>query len=212
MFASIANNMLFNYIIKKHRNCKAIIAYRIITTIYVYIIPIIPNMNLLFESIMRIIIPYIIFVILEKRYSKKEKQISTKLKTIDIVITSILVSIVTLMIMLISCKFKFGILVIGSGSMTGTINKGDAIIYEKLDKDKEIEIDDIIVFKREDVRIIHRVIDKRDNGNEIKYYTKGDANNNIDEGYRVEKEIIGKVKARIPYIGEATLMLNEIFK
>ena len=29
-------------------------------------------MNLLFESIMRIIIPYIIFVILEKRYSKKE--------------------------------------------------------------------------------------------------------------------------------------------
>ena len=53
---------------------------------------------------------------------------------------------------------------------------------------------------------------KKDTGTEIKYYTKGDANSEIDEGYRVEDDIIGKIKAKIPYIGEATLMLNEIFK
>ena len=103
-------------------------------------------------------------------------------------------------------------MVIGSGSMTGTINKGDAIIYEKLDEDEQIEIEDIIVFQSEDIRIIHRVIDKKDTGTEIKYYTKGDANYDIDEGYRVDADIIGKVKAKIPYIGQATLMLNEIFK
>ena len=73
MFTSIANNMLYNYTIKKHRNCKAIIIYRIITTIYVYIIPIIPNMHILFESIIRIIVPYIIFLVLEKSTPKKEK-------------------------------------------------------------------------------------------------------------------------------------------
>lgn len=96
--------------------------------------------------------------------------------------------------------------------MTGTINKGDAIIYKKLDKDEQIEIEDIIVFQSENIRIIHRVIDKKDTGTEIKYYTKGDTNSEIDEGYRVDDDIIGKVKAKIPYIGEATLMLNEIFK
>jgi len=35
-----------------------------------------------------------------------------------------------LITMLISCQFKYGILVIGSESMTGTINVGDAVIYE----------------------------------------------------------------------------------
>ena len=39
IFSSIANNLLFNYMIGKFRNSKAIIVYRIITTIYVYIFP-----------------------------------------------------------------------------------------------------------------------------------------------------------------------------
>lgn len=212
MFASIANNMLYNYTIKKYRNCKAIIIYRIITTIYVYIIPIIPNMHILFESIIRIIVPYIIFLILEKSTPKVEKKLTASTRTKDIAITTILACVAATFVMLISCKFKYGILVIGSGSMTGTINKGDAIIYKKLDKEEQIEIEDIIVFQSENIRIIHRVIDKKDTGTEIKYYTKGDANSEIDEGYRLEDDIIGMVKAKIPYIGEATLMLNEIFK
>ena len=112
--------------------------------------------------------------------------------------------------MLVSCQFKYGILVIGSGSMTGTINKGDVIIYERLDE--TVEIGDIIVFKSNDIRVIHRVIDKKDTGTVVKYFTKGDANPEIDEGYRVEEDIIGKVRARIPYIGEITLMINGIFE
>ncbi len=212
MFSSIANNMLYNYIIKKYRNCKAIIGYRIITTMYIYIIPIIPNINILFESILRMVIPYIIFLTLEEMYSKKEKQISVKTKTKDIVITSILVLITSGIIMLISCQFKYGILVIGSGSMTGTINKGDAIIYEKLEDKSLIEIGDVIVFNSGEVRVIHRVIDKKDTGKEIRYYTKGDANPNEDEEYRIESDIIGKVNFKIPYIGKLTILLNEMFQ
>ena len=37
LFSSIANNILYNYIITKHRNCKAIIAYKLITIIDVYL-------------------------------------------------------------------------------------------------------------------------------------------------------------------------------
>lgn len=210
IFSSIANNILYSYIIKQYRNCKAIIIYRIITTIYVYIIPIIPNINLLFESILRILIPFIIYTILGKMYGKKEKEVRTVTKTKDIVITLFLAILVGGIIMLISCQFRYGMLVIGSGSMTGTINKGDAIIYRKLDD--EIEIGDIIVFYNDNVRIIHRVIDKKNTGKEIRYYTQGDANPNQDEGYRVEEDVIGKVKLRIPYIGQLAVLLNEIFE
>lgn len=212
IFSSIANNMLYNYIILKYRNCTATIIYRIITTIYVYIIPIIPNIHILFESILRVIMPYIIYIILENLYAKKEKQTSKTTKTKDIIITSILATIAAMLIMLISCQFKYGILVIGSESMTGTLNKSDAIIYKRLDKNEKIEIGDIIVFKQEGVRIIHRVVDKKDAGTGIKYFTKGDANINEDDDYRLESDIIGKVKLRIPYIGKPTILLNEMFE
>ena len=94
--------------------------------------------------------------------------------------------------------------------MTGTINKGDAIIYEKLDED--VEKGDVIVFYNDNIRVIHRVIDKKDTGKEIRYYTKGDANPNEDEGYRLESNVVGKVNLKIPYIGKLTIALNEMFQ
>ena len=212
IFSSIANNLLYNYIILKYRNCKAIITYRIITTIYVYTIPIIPNIHILFEPILKMVMPYIIFLILEGLYSKEKKHIKMTTKTKDIVITSILALLTIMVMMLISCKFKYGILVIGSGSMTGTINKTDAIIYEELGQNEKIEIGEIIVFKNEGKRIIHRVIDKKDTGKGIRYYTKGDANPDQDGGYRTREDIIGKVKIRIPYIGQPAIMLKEMFE
>ena len=60
--------------------------------------------------------------------------------------------------MVVSCRFRYGTLVIGTGSMTGTINKGDIIIYERYEKE-ELEIGEIIVFKTENVFVIHRIID-----------------------------------------------------
>lgn len=209
IFASIANNLLYNYIIIKYRNCKAIIIYRMITTLYVYFIPIVPDIHILFESILRMAVPYIIYIILITAYSKKEKEISFKKKTNDWILTLILITLVIGVVMLISCKFKYGALVIGSGSMNGTINKGDVIIYETLNE--KVEVGDIIVFFNEDVRVIHRVVRKKDSGSGMKYYTKGDANSNEDEGYREESDIIGKVRIRLPYIGQPTVMINEFF-
>ena len=214
LFSSIANNILYNNIIIRYRNCKAIIAYRLITILYVYIIPIIPNIHILFDSIFRMIMPYMIYLILELMDSKKEKEfLSTRKKTIDIAITSIVAFIAAIIIMLISCQFKYGALVIGSGSMTGTINKCDAIIYERYDSvEDEIKVGDIIVFYSEDIRVIHRVIDKKDSGSGIRYFTKGDANSSEDEGYREDEDILGTVKFRIPYIGMPAVMLSEMFK
>ena len=44
---------------------------------------------------------------------------------------------------------------------------------------------------------------------ETRYYTKGDANVQEDDGYRLKKDVVGKVKIRIPYIGYLTLWVND---
>ena len=65
--------------------------------------------------------------------------------------------LLTIIICLISCQFRFGLLVIGTGSMTGTIDRGDIILYEKYDS-KELPVNTIIVFEQNQNRIIHRII------------------------------------------------------
>ncbi len=55
-------------------------------------------------------------------------------------------------------------------------------------KKEELEIGEIIVFKTENVFGIHRIIDKKESvGEEIRYYTKGDANQQEDKGFRTQK-------------------------
>ena len=210
IMASIANNMLFNYIITKYRNVKAIIIYKIITTLYMYIIPITPNIYIFLESVLKIIIPYFIYILMENLYNKSNEIISVKQTRKETIISIIVCIIVVFIIMLISCQFKIGILVIGSESMTGTINKGDAIIYEKYDEEEEIKTGDIIVFVEDGVKIVRRVEDERLMGEEMRYYTKGDANEQKDDGYRKREDIMGKVTFRIPYIGYFTLWINNL--
>ena len=57
-------------------------------------------------------------------------------ENLDLGYASALAVILLLIVMLISCKFRFGIIVIGSGSMTGTLNVGDALIYERYEEQK----------------------------------------------------------------------------
>ena len=109
-----------------------------------------------------------------------------------------------------SCKFKYAMLVIGSGSMSGEIEVGDAVIYQRYD-DKEVEIGDIIVFEKNNMRIVHRVVQIDHSGGTTKYYTKGDALDHIDSGYVVSSEILGYVTKKIVYMGYPTLWLREIF-
>ena len=209
IFASIANNLLFNYIEIQYRNAKAIIIYRIITTLYVYVFPIIPDLYIFLESIIKMVVPYIIYIILENVYSKQKMVVALETRKKER-ITSIIICIISIIIvMLISCKFKYGVLVIGSGSMTGTINKGDIIFYEKYKNTDDIKVGDIIVFYEDDIKVIHRIIDQKLMGEETRYYTKGDANQKQDDSYRKTKDIIGQVKVRIPYIGWFTLWIND---
>ena len=211
MFSSIINNILFNYTSKKFGIIPNI-AYRIITTTYIYIAPIIPNVYIYFKSIARMIYPLLVFIVFKSVYDKKKGVVTKTNKYLSTIITTIFSIFVIVCSLLISCKFKYGMLVIGSGSMTGTINKGDAIIYRRSKNISEIKEKDVIVFENNKRMIVHRVIKIEDINNEIRIYTKGDNNVQQDPLYSTKENIIGKVTMRIPSIGFPTIIVNEAFK
>lgn len=210
LFASISCNLLYNYISVRYGE-KCIIIYRLITILYIYIIPIVPDVYIFFQSFLRMLYPYLIYLFLERNYSKYDFIISYKDKKKEIVKNTLLIIILTLFIMLISCQFRYGILVIGSESMTGTINKGDAVIFQKYEN-QNIKKGQIIIFDYNGIKTIHRVEDIKRVNNINRYYTKGDANDKRDIGYVTDNKIYGLVNLKIKYIGYPTLWIRELFK
>lgn len=210
LFASLSCNLLFNYISKRYGS-TGIIIFRLITVLFGYIIPIVPSVYLFFRTFLRMIYPYIIYVILEKLFSKYDFAVSYNDKKKEFVGNTFLIVGISLLVMLISCQFKYGILVIGSSSMTGSINKGDAVIFESYDN-QNIKIGQVIIFDYNDIQTVHRVVDIREVNGEIRYFTRGDANKNNDSGYATADEIHGLVKLRVKYIGYPTLWVRNLFK
>ena len=210
-FASIISNILYNYLSNKF-GIVPNIAYRIIISIYVYIIPIVPDVYIYFKSVCRMVYPLIIYIVLRSVYEKNKTIEKNTNKSIRFISTTIVIVFMTVLSILISCKFKYGMLVIGSGSMTGTIDKGDAIIYKSSNNIKEAKEGDIILFEVGNKIVIHRVIRVMDINDEIRLYTKGDNNMQQDPGYVTEKEYKGQVVLKIRKIGMPTIWVNDFFK
>lgn len=89
--------------------------------------------------------------------------------------------------------FGYTFFQVATGSMSDTIEIGDVIIVRIT---KEIEENDIIVYKEEENYITHRLILK----NEEELIAKGDANNSEDKPIKLE-QVLGKVEIIIPKIG-----------
>jgi hypothetical protein len=130
LFSSISCNLLYNYVTSRY-DSRGIIVYRLITTLFYYIIPIVPDVYIFLRTFLRMLYPHIMYMIIEKLFAKYDFAISYSDKQKAIVSNTILTIATVLIIMLVSCEFRFGVMVIGSRSMTGAINKGDAIIFEK---------------------------------------------------------------------------------
>ena len=190
---------------------KGVIIYRLLTILYAYFIPYIPDVYIFFRSFLRMLYPYIIYLVLEYTYSKSNYAVAYKDKKNNLITTAVLTVLMSLLIALISCKFRYGVLVIGSGSMTGSLDLGDAVVYESY-QNQELEKEDVIIFYKENIKVVHRIINIENINGEIRYYTKGDANTNIDSGYVTKNEIIGTTLFRIKYIGYPTLWLRDIFE
>ena len=71
LFASMSCNLLYNYISKRY-GMKPNIAYRLLTVLYIYIIPIHPDIYMFFLAFYRMAYPFIIFYIIESFYGEVE--------------------------------------------------------------------------------------------------------------------------------------------
>lgn len=112
-------------------------------------------------------------------------------------------------------KSQYPILAVASTSMLPTLNVGDDIIVLGVNADEiraEKIVGDIIVFPRPGnpgELIVHRAVGKTlKNDGQWHFTTKGDNNRGNDPWEIPGNKIVGKVIARIPYLGNTSLFTH----
>lgn len=212
LLPSVSSNIAASYISLKV-GYKPNIVWLLITKLYVYLIPIVPNPNEYILSVIRFVFPLLIASRVYMLFAKvKDEEISRDYnkskKGIALIIPTILVIII---VYLTSGYFHYYAIAIASGSMYPQIKKGDVVIIEKVsDNYDTLKVGEVIAFKYNDVIIVHRIVNIVSENDEYYFYTKGDANNNVDNFAISEDMIIGIVNYKVPYMGLPTVWLNEL--
>lgn len=210
LFPAITANLLYHYLSKRYGMFPNMI-YRAVTVLYIYIIPYVPAISDSLIAFANLLVPIAIYLFIDALYEKKKRYALGKKSKLEVPITVIALTIMISVVMLISNQFRFGTLVIATGSMTGELNRGDAAIFERYD-DQQIENGQVIVFEKDNSTIIHRVAKIEHINGQIRYYTKGDANDDLDAGFITDSNIVGLVNYKVPYIGFPTLWMRSLFK
>jgi signal peptidase len=189
------------------------LAYRLVMDLYEFIVPIVPGFGPYFKSIVMIIFPSILTFVMYKG-----DEIKTNPKPMELTKNKIAITIVTIVLVFIILLntgfFKYRTLVIGSDSMKPYISKGDVVLIRKTtaEEQQEFKKGDILAFNSGSKIIVHRIykiIEKKGN---MYFITKGDNNNQVDQGVVESGNVVGKVLLRIKKIGLPSIWLDELFK
>ena len=214
LFPALLSNLLYNYLAKRYGMYPNIV-FRMLTILHAYTFSITSGIEESIVNLFKLFLPIIIYLFIDALYEKKVRyalgNTSRFWKIASAILTAIVIVIMVGTVMLVSNQFKYGSLVIATESMTGELNKGDVVMFERYD-DQIIEEGQIIVFEKRGSMIVHRVVEIEIINGVARYYTKGDANEDNDEGFITNAEIVGVTSVKLPYFGYPTLWMRSLFK
>ena len=210
LFPAISKNIVATYI-SYNVGYKPNIVWILVTTLYASLIPIIPDVGQYIGSMIHFLFPLVIgysaYDFFRKRKNKKPLSYEKNHSNYWLVMSTLFVIVI---IYFTSGFFRYYTIAIATGSMVPNINKGDVVIIDQRFKEKDLKVGQVIAYQLENRIIVHRLKKIVTNGEETVYYTKGDANNTVDNYAIYSDMLMGTVDTKIPYIGLPTVWLNEL--
>ena len=210
LIPSITKNFLLTYWMRRF-GVLANIVYLSITSLLVFMIPILPDFNKYLQAVIAFIYPVILFFVTRKILKDETKTNKLASKAVNRVLGIAVFIFTVTLVVLTSGIFKYYFLTIGSGSMEKELYVGDVVIVKKLNKNelKEIEVGTILVFKMQNKIIVHRVVEITTEDGSLIFHTKGDNNKDRDNWVVTENNLIGLTKYKIPFVGLPSIWLYE---
>lgn len=209
LLPAISKNISYSFITKKV-GYKSVIIFDLIFSLYRYLLPIVPNFNEYLTSLIYLLVPVLFaFRIFKFSLRKKDLDIPSDYYKKKLIGPMIPALIVLVLVYFYSGYFRFYTVAIASGSMTPNIKKGDVVIVDQKFSFNDLKEGQVIAYRKSNIIVVHRIVKKVKFGDSYLYYTKGDANNNMDDFVIEEDMIVGAVDYKIPFIGYPTVWLSE---
>lgn len=205
----IAKNCVLSYLTLKVGYRPALI-YRLVMDLYLFVMPVVPNIGDYMNSMIGICLPFIIYIYSARTINEYYNGVEYEFKSSAFQMADIpMLLFIAFMICLVSGYFTYYVIGIGSESMEPKIYKGDAVLVKKVKSKEKLKVGEIIVYKNMGEDIVHRLVEVEKKGNKTFYRTKGDNNNTRDNLDIEYKDIKGIVKLKIPYIAKPSIYLKE---
>lgn len=190
---------------------KISIMYLLLPQLALYVLPILPDVDLATLAILNSAIPFFTYIYINYLINKIDKTLDRKeVKTVGLKGWVVMMGVIIFMVCFGLGMFPIKPLVIASNSMAPKIYKGDIVIIKDTDV-KKVKEGDIIRYRMENYYVVHRVVTiYEDNNGDRVFITKGDNNDDIDLYPVKESQFAGVIKLNIPYLGYPTLMLSRL--
>lgn len=211
----IARNFVFTYL-AYISSCKPPIVYRMLTTAVSIYLPILPNVNWFYTGLFGILVPIILYILVNYSQAKLERKMSWQEEKRSRPITYVPILIMVLVVVgFVVGFFKYQPVAVVSDSMLPVFARGDMIIVEKVEQKDidKLKEGDIIKFLTENYYVIHRIhkIEKDQDGT-LLFTTKGDNNNAPDNKKVKPEQIQGKYRCHVKYVGFPSVWLSEALR
>lgn len=212
LLPSIGRNVVCTLITLK-TGYKPAMLFSAFLDLYKYLLPIVPDFSEYVESVFNLLLPSVLAVLLVKHFKDRlDEDLESKvIEKRSILPTLVGIVIIGILVYFTSGYFSYQAIAIASGSMNPTYDRGSVVIIKKVDNNyDEIEVGEILAYEYESTIITHRIVNIVEAEGKRYFYTKGDANDDVDN-YKIEEEmVIGTINTYIPFLGYPTVLLSEL--
>ncbi len=192
----------------------ASLSFRGLLAAFWWLCPILPNLDWAMKGLIGTIIPVIGIVAINNYYAQSASRLKSRKRTRNASIPA--GWIITTVIGIAIVWFAVGVFpikpfLVPSGSMVPVINPGDVVIVAPVQTDA-IKVGEIIEYRnvKENINIVHRVIEITGNASNMFFITKGDANDSPDPAPVSPQTVIGREIFVIPKIGWISIAVKKL--
>jgi len=191
----------------------ASLGYRCLLAAFWWLCPILPNLDWALKGLIGTVIPILGMVVINSFYSSQAARVKSRkrMRNASLPAGWIMTAITCVAIV----WFATGVLpvkpsLVPSGSMVPAINPGDVVLTVSV-QPQAIKVGDIIEYHntKENINIVHRVIEIGGDAQNRYFITKGDANSSPDVDPVSPQALIGRAIFIVPKIGWISIAVKK---
>jgi signal peptidase I len=206
--AGLARNALLTFVAYKS-SYRPTLFYRLMTEPYVYLVPFLPDLGPYIGSVVSILLPTLLIIRFNEFFVTKRPIPGREHRLGRILALVPMTSLLVIVVVLVSGIFRYYAMAIGSASMEPVIGVGDVVIIDKGIRELEqIEPGTVIAFQYDNRVIVHRLLEIKQQENQLVALTKGDNNDDVDGWNITNQDLVGVVNLRVPWLGWPTIWLD----